>query len=640
MPVVISRSHRAAPLAAAAALVVACSDAAGPSERRFVVTPEAWFRAGLNPTQYEIGIDSGNKHSGGAAAYMRSIRPAQNAAGVFMQQFRAADYRGRRVRWSAWLRPTGIAGVGAGLWMRIDGPGLTLGFDNMINGDRAILGTSDWRQVSVVLDVPSNAIGIAAGVLLAGTGEILVDDVGVEFVGTDVPVTDLNKGVPTASSLDSLEAESVYSRSPFAPSNLDFEGLASIGPARSNWLNANAVSFNAPFVGTDLTDLASLRQWIGDAHVVGLGEGTHGTREFFQMKHRTLELLVRNKGFTLFGIEATWPEANDVNQYVLNGVGDPALLLSRLYFWTWNTQEVLDLILWMREWNKTAPVDKRVQFVGFDMQSPGAAMDTVTSLMARVAPDSAAFVATRYACLGPYRNHGATFGRPRTEYSALSPTVKSECRAGLTAVHDFIRDRRDAFEPLTSAAAYANALQSARLVVQWEAMSSANSPTLRDQFMAENALWLLDQAGPGTRMVLWAHNLHMIRGASSMGGILDRAKGDDYVNLGFLFGRGTLSAVSTTGVLMTHSATLVWPGSLEEAFFKTDAPRLMVDMRRVRDDAATAALFRGPILMREIGSGFDPRSEDRVYTNHFFPSDFDLLVYFRATSASTLLSSP
>ena len=66
---------------------------------------------------------------------------------------------------------------------------------------------------------------------------------------------------------------------------------------------------------------------IGDARVVALGEATHGTREFFLMKHRVLEFLVKELDFNLFAIEATWPEANRVNEYVHTGEGDPAELL-------------------------------------------------------------------------------------------------------------------------------------------------------------------------------------------------------------------------------------------------------------------------------------------------------------------------
>ena len=42
------------------------------------------------------------------------------------------------------------------------------------------------------------------------------------------------------------------------------------------------------------------------------------------------------------------PETYRLNDYVLNGTGDPAKLLKGMYFWTWDTQEVLAMIAWMR----------------------------------------------------------------------------------------------------------------------------------------------------------------------------------------------------------------------------------------------------------------------------------------------------
>ena len=73
-------------------------------------------------------------------------------------------------------------------------------------------------------------------------------------------------------------------------------------------LQQAAVPFRTAEAGGDYSDLAPLKQIVGNARIVSLGEGTHGTREFFQMKHRILEYLVKEMGFTMFAIEATWAE--------------------------------------------------------------------------------------------------------------------------------------------------------------------------------------------------------------------------------------------------------------------------------------------------------------------------------------------
>jgi erythromycin esterase-like protein len=118
-----------------------------------------------------------------------------------------------------------------------------------------------------------------------------------------------------------------------------------------------------------------LKKMIGNARIVSLGEATHGSREFFQLKHRMLEYLATEMGFTIFSIEANMPEAYRLNDYVLNGTGDPAKLIKGMYFWTWNTQEVLDMVMWMRQFNKSGK--GKVQFTGFDMQTPNVAADIV-----------------------------------------------------------------------------------------------------------------------------------------------------------------------------------------------------------------------------------------------------------------------
>jgi erythromycin esterase-like protein len=146
-------------------------------------------------------------------------------------------------------------------------------------------------------------------------------------------------------------------------------------PEVVEWIGAHAVRLQTPEAGHGFADMQPLKKMIGDARIVSLGEATHGTREFFQLKHRMLEFLATEMGFTIFSIEANMPEAYRLNDYVLNGKGDPTELIKGMYFWTWDTQEVLDMVRWMREFNKSGK--GRVQFTGFDMQTPDVAADIV-----------------------------------------------------------------------------------------------------------------------------------------------------------------------------------------------------------------------------------------------------------------------
>ena len=147
------------------------------------------------------------------------------------------------------------------------------------------------------------------------------------------------------------------------------------------WIRANAIRLSTTEAGRGFGDMQALRSLVGDARIVSLGESTHGTREFFQLKHRLLEFLATEMGFTIFSIEANMPEAYRLNDYVLNGTGDPAELLRGMYFWTWNTEEVLEMIRWMRAFNASGR--GRVQFTGFDMQTHTVALDIVQRFLQR-----------------------------------------------------------------------------------------------------------------------------------------------------------------------------------------------------------------------------------------------------------------
>ncbi|MCE7973647.1 MAG: hypothetical protein DYG92_04870 [Leptolyngbya sp. PLA1] len=155
------------------------------------------------------------------------------------------------------------------------------------------------------------------------------------------------------------------------------------------WLRDHAFPLAAVEAGHGFDDLRPLRALIGDARIVSLGEPTHGTREAFQLKHRLLEYLVTELGFTLFSIEASSPESFRLNDYVLRGEGDPRALIKGMYFWTWDTEEVLAMVEWMRTHNQAAAAAGRppVRFTGFDMQTDTVALAIAREAVAVAEPD-------------------------------------------------------------------------------------------------------------------------------------------------------------------------------------------------------------------------------------------------------------
>lgn len=148
--------------------------------------PKGWFVAGSKPESYESGLDPSTPHLDHASAYLRAKSASVEGFGTLMQDFRADHYLGKRVRFSAFVK-TADAKNWAGLWMRVDKGEKSVAFDNM--QDRPMRGNTDWEKCEVVLDVPSDATGVFLGVLLAGGGEVWINDAKIEVVGGEVPIT-------------------------------------------------------------------------------------------------------------------------------------------------------------------------------------------------------------------------------------------------------------------------------------------------------------------------------------------------------------------------------------------------------------------------------------------------------------------
>lgn len=191
------------------------------------------------------------------------------------------------------------------------------------------------------------------------------------------------------------------------------EAIHSASPPQLQWLREHAVKLKTVEAEIGFQDLLPLEAMIGDARIVGLGEGTHGTREHFQMKHRLFEFLASEMDFTIFSIEANMPEAYELDGYVLGGEGDVDRLIGGMYFWTWNTEEVRDLVEWMRRFNAkqaAAGSTKRVHFTGFDMQTGKVALRIATEFLEKHDPEFSEKVRADLDRLASYELRGSGSG--------------------------------------------------------------------------------------------------------------------------------------------------------------------------------------------------------------------------------------
>jgi hypothetical protein len=184
-----------------------------PPQRLLPKLIDDWNVAGSTPNDYSVQIDTAHFHSGKASGLIEARDTSMGSGfGTLIQWFSAEEYRGKRVRMSAFVKSENVESW-AGLWMRVDGDRASLAFDNM--QDRPIKGTRDWQKYDVVLDVPTDGDSIFFGILLEGSkGRVWIDDVQFDLVGTDVPTTSRAMQEQRRQQLKNI---------PSKPGNLDFE---------------------------------------------------------------------------------------------------------------------------------------------------------------------------------------------------------------------------------------------------------------------------------------------------------------------------------------------------------------------------------------------------------------------------------
>ncbi|TLQ42858.1 erythromycin esterase family protein [Streptomyces marianii] len=362
----------------------------------------------------------------------------------------------------------------------------------------------------------------------------------------------------------------------------------------------------------DLGDLRPLGRMVGDAKVVGLGEATHSSHEFFTMKHRVLRYLVEHKGVRTFALETSWSGGLRVDAYVRTGKGDPRRIMREefqdTYAW-WNTEEYLALIEWMRAYNVRHPQDQ-LRFMGDDFAYAGPELyDTVLRYVARYRPGLLPRFIELYRGLRPTTSAGAYMKTYLTR-----PLAERRAMAARTASALSLLDRQPTPEGATEDA-HAWTVQHARAIAQTaqgyafdfdDPEQLRTSMGYRDELMADNVAWW--QARTGHKVLLSAHNNHVAYRSSDpryprmQGAFLHERLGDDYVSVGTTFGHGSFNATGPDGTTRVYTVGDPAEGGNEHFLDRVSHRNYLVDLRTAPEAART--WLDAPRPARSIGTDY------------------------------------
>ncbi len=235
-------------------------------------------------------------------------------------------------------------------------------------------------------------------------------------------------------------------------------------------------------------------------------------------------------------------------------------------------------------------------FTAFDMQTATVAAAEALAYLKKYAPAEAAKAEAAYqdiAGLTPNDNRAAQFAE-------RAAAVLKAFDAG-----------RAELEKASSAAAWRDARQAANVAFQACTMRiPGRSGGYRDEMMAANVDWLLNEAYPKEKIVLWAHNGHVrfeqAAGYKPMGAWLRERHGKDMYVLGFAFRQGSLRAVGQGGAtrsgLAEHTVPPAPEGSGGAVLGSAGLPLFFLDLAGLPADGALAGWMQQSHLFYDVGA--------------------------------------
>jgi protein-L-isoaspartate(D-aspartate) O-methyltransferase len=405
------------------------------------------------------------------------------------------------------------------------------------------------------------------------------------------------------------------------------------------------------FANIDRVNLDNLMERIGDSRVVLLGESSHGTAEFYNMRARITQELIEKKGFNIIAVEADWPDAAHIDRYIHGNESEDlqkSKPFTRFPTWMWANHSVLKFTHWLKKHNdKITDTDQQIGFYGLDLYSLFSSIEAVLVYLQKVDPQTAEVARLRYDCLMPWADDPILYGQV-----VLTKRYR-ECESEvMDMLHDLLNKRIQ--YTLADGKSFFNAEQNARLVKNAERYyrtmyyAENNSWNQRDQHMFETLEAVLNFQGEKGKAVVWEHNSHIgdaratqmsARGELNVGQLVREKYGDNAYLIGFGTDHGTVAAASEWGGPMEIKR--VQPAhmeSYERVFHEVHTDNFLLPLRKPLKEIIRQKLLPER-LERAIGVIYRPQTE--LQSHYFFaslPRQFDEYIWFDETRAVEALS--
>jgi erythromycin esterase len=400
-------------------------------------------------------------------------------------------------------------------------------------------------------------------------------------------------------------------------------------------LNQVVTELNGSSPILDNSDIEVLSLF-GDATVIAFGEATHGTADFFQMKHRLFKYFVENHGFKIFGFEADMGECIYIDRFITKGIGTIDEVMGKMHFWVWKTKEVEKLILWMKEYNSGKSETDWIHFLGVDCQYATYNKELIEEYLN-------IFDSTYPSYINQILSEITTINTTRKlpDNRSLND-MKIRC----DSILDYFINREQIL--ISSSGKFEYSLMVGLIKQTKQFLQVLVNTSYRDFYMAENSVWLTSLLENPTKVALWAHNSHIAKNPSyvsasqgSQGYYISQSLAENYRAIGFSFNTGSFRAFGYdtqtgqyTGISIQYVSQLPLRESYNYMFHWVEPKDFIIINSNIPTSSDLYNWYNTEMSFQSAGAVYSSQIWDKYYQKTNLMTYYDAIIHFQNTRSS------
>lgn len=478
-----------------------------------------------------------------------------------------------------------------GLMIRIDGNNSSLVLENMQN--LKIKGTNDWKQYSIKLPYPVRAENIYVGGILAGTGTAWFDDFKVSIDGKDIQTMQ--------------ETPLIYLE------NYDKQKL-------NTAIVKSSTPINLATSDSLWASMTPLIEKLGDKKIISIGESTHGTSEFYQLREAITKRLIQEKGFNMVVLENPYDDIELLNKEIATNSLDT--IIKNHLFSIYQTKEMKSFLQWYKD-NRSK---YNVRFKGCD-DSVWVLYEVLSANLTEIKDE---------------RLDGLMNKLKSNIIKSSKASSKEELTLGVViynsmeSIENYLKSINKLTKPVQEIL-----FNGKNTYVNFVNSKNNTRYQSRDEIMADRISYLAKD--PNNKIIVWAHNAHISNEIIQdeeigiMGRDLKTEFGNGYHSIGLSTWKGSYSFIDQNFINGDHfykdelKKAFILPTEITfwESAFAKNGKAFYLNFESLKKELNTDTILG---LVKFIG--YSKETKNNIY-NLPLIMNFDSLLFIENTNATT-----